>query len=419
MKTLTLKLRNSLLSFGLFAMLLFLSALHPVSGQPYPKAIPQPERQKYAQEEYLLLDSIVYEKYDTLTGLWEVYKRILYRYDNEGKTEHKLTYAWNESRFIWELSKNEYHYDLNAALSEQIQYYWDTIASQWSNNTRWLYSYGTNGYTDTMTVMYWDKTNRVWFNSSICIYSVYDESGNITVWCSYKWNVNTNEWLYQYKYEYSYNELGHMNYSCTYKGNETGNEWINLTKTEYELQDAGGNYLQQTGYDWDTETSQWVAKSKSAVTYDSEGNEIVGIVSKFDGTTSQWKETIKYEYTYDDEGNETSYISYNRDEGKDEWISNNKKSSYYTADAPAGLFEKSITDIVCWFIPAGDYIAVDLNGLTGKGWAEIFDLHGRKMISREIGDDNHIPAGNFNDGVYLFRIMVGSRVFTGKVVIRR
>lgn len=368
--------------------------------------------------EVSILDSIIFEKYDTLTSQWKIYKRSIYAYDQDGNKIEMLRYTWQQSRSNWEMLKDEYLYDLNANLTEQTEYSWDTISGQWMNNTRWINAYDNEGILDTTTIVRWDPSDEKWINSFRNVYTL-DGKGNIYEMISYNWNNSLSQWEYQYKYETVYDTCDRQILSLTYKVDKTVTQWINYSRSEWEECDTEGNYLKCNYFDWDTAMDQWLISIKYSYTYNSGGKIICQIGSVYNETTELWEESSKYEYKYNGVGNETLFTISFWNESQAQWIGSSKRTSYYLASPSTGITNSENPNLIWYPVPAKDFIKIEMKGMYNTVMVELFDLNGRKVISQDLNFDNRISAGQLKNGVYLIRISCDNNVFSEKIVIRK
>jgi hypothetical protein len=106
---------------------------------------------------------------------------------------------------------------------------------------------------------YWDQYNQYAGSWQVSYKTkkeyTYDDSGNITAYIEFGWDILTSQWIRYKKIEYAYDGIG----------NET--LYIN--------------------YDWDEATSQWILQYKSENTFDPSGNNTLRIEYELDNTTGQ------------------------------------------------------------------------------------------------------------------------------------
>lgn len=65
--------------------------------------------------------------------------------------------------------------------------------------------------------------------------------------------------------------------------------------------------------------------------------------------------------------------------------------------------------------PVYDYISVNYSEHYNKLTFELFDLHGKKLINKELNNNNIISLRDLNSGMYLYNIVINGKHFRGKI----
>jgi hypothetical protein len=77
-------------------------------------------------------------------------------------------------------------------------------------------------------------------------------------------------------------------------------------------------------------------------------------------------------------------------------------------------------DLVVYPNPATNNIVIHNNGKTEitDGLFELYDINGRKVLSRDVNfaTDTKISLSGLNRGFYIYRVLSGNRILTGKIV---
>jgi hypothetical protein len=226
----------------------------------------------------------------------------------------------------------------------------------------------------------------------------------------YKWEADpTNDWVYESKIE---------------------NDWIPW---------SGSLYLKtkETGYNWDSDTSQWENFYKDEYEYDSNGNRTTGTHFRWDETPMEWAQFYKDEficdlaYSFSDLVGPFNYdagvynsafhfnnmvIGYRGYEYIDPiWEDTNKMLFYYSNYTnPLQVVDKEMVDAVKVYPnPVIDILVVDSELPLTK--VEIYSIFGKKV--REIHNGfEAIPLYNLTDGIYIVKIRSENNVMLKKII---
>ncbi len=221
-------------------------------------------------------------------------------------------------------------------LDTLIDYEWDEITNQWIKDWKIEWSYDANENMTQGIDYEWNGSLNLWAATYKGAYT-YDTNGNMTQSIGYNWNESLSLWAATSKGEYTYDTNGNMTQNIDYDWDETTSQWLESWKDEYTY-DANGNMTQGIEYNWDETTNQWVASTKYEYTYDTNGNMTQEIEYNWDETTNQWVEDYKIEYTYDTNGNMTQKIYYDWDETTSQWLESYKDE--YTYDANGNMTQE-------------------------------------------------------------------------------
>lgn len=171
---------------------------------------------------------------------------------------------------------------------------------------------------DSYTEINWDDATNQWVTEYKSEFT-YDANGNMTQENDYEWDKTSGQLALNWKTDYSYDANGNNTQEIGYEWDERSQLWVASEKTIYSY-DANGNSTQRIFYQWDSSTNTFVSDEKDDYTYDANGNLIQYIYSSFDKTTNQWVAEYKKEYNYDANGNQTQ-ISYDWDNTLSQWAS--------------------------------------------------------------------------------------------------
>ena len=66
--------------------------------------------------------------------------------------------------------------------------------------------------------------------------------------------------------------------------------------------------------------------------------------------------------------------------------------------------------------PASEHLTFSIATNNNKAMFELFDLQGRKIISKEVNNNEKISLKNMDSGMYLYHLNVDGNKQTGKLV---
>ena len=164
-------------------------------------------------------------------------------------------------------------------------------------------------------------------NSGKDVYS-YDKNGNNTLYISYHWNTEINNWKEASKYEFTYDNNNNRTLQIYYQWNTEINNWKESSKTEYTY-DNNNNQTSYIEYSWNTEINNWKESNKGESTYDNNNNRTLQIGYSWNTEINNWIESQKYEYTYDNNNNQTLQISYQWNTEINNWKESQKREYTY------------------------------------------------------------------------------------------
>ncbi|MDP3916232.1 MAG: T9SS type A sorting domain-containing protein [Bacteroidota bacterium] len=419
---------------------------------------------KSAQAIKQRLDSYTSQEWDEFTNQWVIDEKVEFTYDDKWNVTLERYSEWNGASSQWILdSKYESTYDAKGNMTQQIEYNLNEI-NQFLADEKSIYSYDANGNLTQHLDYRWNGNTNTFVIDSKNDYA-YDANGNLIQEINSSLDETTNKLVGKDKYEYKYNDNGKMSQSFSSYWNQTTNQWIQNNKTEYTYDSKGNNTIvlgtSLNGLD------QWYDSSKSEYTYDDKGQLTQQIYSS--KWTGSWIEGDKNTYLYDDFGNIAQQISYyNRDGQTNQWTDINKSENTYDNRysfndliLPWGddeyfnnFFRHMITEMrgyewniytKQWILnfkaaivyspinvtsvnqldtelsrvypnPVSEFVSFNLPDSYSQFTFELFDLQGRKLISKAIGSNEKVNMEGFQSGLYLYKLNVDGMVQSGKLV---
>lgn len=415
------------------------------------------------------LDSLILKESDTNTYKYE------FGYDANGNRKVQFYIQWNSETQKWEYndnaSKEEYIYDANGNETSCIFSNFDGTTQEWINSSKYEYTYDANGKMTAHITSIFNSTTQEWIISYkyefgydangkqtfkiFCFWNAstqdwdnylkneysYDANGNLIVEASRKWNATTQEWEYAqycFKYEYTYN----ADNKCIF---ETYSDWNAST------QDWDYSFRWENGYDasgkptfsaqsfWNSETQEWEYNGeadKYEYGFDANGNPILKIGSRWDATKKEWKNGLKYEYTYDLSfslndllypngytfmfsysslivNKPLEWISYRNVDGN--WV-NYKRGTHYYSSVETSVSNVSLKNYKVYPNPVSDIVTIEIADGRNTFTFELYDIQGRKLISKEMTNNGQINLEGLAKGFYLYNLNMDGKTESGKLI---
>jgi hypothetical protein len=384
----------------------------------------------------------IYYDWDETTSQWVASYKDEITYDANNNMTHYIDYDWIKATGQWEVSyKDEITYDANNNMTQDISYDWDGTTSLWVAYDKYDYTYNGNGNLTIIIYYTWDKTTSLWVDSDRYEFE-YDGSGNMTQSQHFNWSANISQWVARNKDEYSYDANGNMTQDLYYNWEATISLWIPSEKEE-DTYDAFGRITQTIFYDWDKTNSLWVTYNKEDYIWDSNGNESQYIWYNWDEITSQWVASYKTEYTYNNlysfsdlilpflpYFSEVSsvYISqlfnhmlisdvgYSWDEGSGQWVTDGNGTYYYSAQNSNAVPDISTKELNVYPNPVSEKLSFIIPEKYSPITFELFDLQGRKVMTKEIASGENVSMASLKKGMYFYNLITNNQKLSGKLI---
>ncbi|MFA5328397.1 MAG: T9SS type A sorting domain-containing protein [Prolixibacteraceae bacterium] len=398
---------------------------------------------------------------DEITGQWHEDEKAEFTYDANWRLVEEQYYDWDEAtnQLIYD-GNSVYSYNADGQVNENLYSSFDEVTNELIVDIKFQYDYDTKGNQIQYTFYRLDKTTNQWYINSKYEYS-YDLSGKMTEEISSHWDETTNQLILSEKYLYSYNTDGNESLRSRFYWSPISNQWTESDKNE-TFYNSNGKVKQTLRSNWDG--TQWYNSSKEEFTYDAKGN--LTLDAGFSFANNQWDPWYKYANSFDDKGNNTQYIQYENwetstnewnDVWKSEYIFNN---NYAVTDLiwPFGEFwENSINMIIeindydwnsstkqwdynyqttlnysevnvtsvsnlntelskVYPNPCSESVSISISGPNSQINFELFDLQGRKLLSKAISNNEKVNMEGFRSGLYLYKLNLDGKMQSGKLV---
>jgi hypothetical protein len=180
----------------------------------------------------------------------------------------------------------------------------------------------------------WDATTNEWIPEYRSEYT-YDSNGNQIEEFEYGWDSETNDWVGYWRYISAYDDNGNRIDSTLYTWDDVAKDWTTFERRchfrcwggRYVFTyDSDGHRIETIWFDWDTLSKDWVDPISRIFTYDSAGHLIqeIGIVPTY------WSiKNIRWDYKYDSNGYKIEEIGYWWDSETNDWVSDGRSVLAY------------------------------------------------------------------------------------------
>lgn len=192
-------------------------------------------------------------------------------------------------------------YDSKGNLKSETYFVWDEDANEWLADWKDEFTFNEAGFITSETWYQWDALEEDWVLSDIVEFN-YDDNGNLIRITHSEWWEEDAKWVPYWKDEFEYDDDGLLieEISWTYYTSENG--WEEDWKIVYEY-DESGNLISGTEYEWDYIDELWIPDFQYEYTYDADGNQIDGMYSYWNEDQEIFELSYKSEYLRDGDGN--------------------------------------------------------------------------------------------------------------------
>ncbi len=281
------------------------------------------------------LSYIIY-RWDNVKAELLPFEKRMYNYaDSQDIT--MTVYRWNSDLGLWKLSGKEDLLVEGELLQAVKTFTWDTILSDWVNDSKIDFLYDEAGNTLEEKIMGWDRENSIWVNASKSEYAFYNFT-NRTLYQKSFWDATKNDWSIEWKYTYNDDgfELEYLHYAWKdgfpemvldnhrifeyndsnlfvsrlfYNWNRDSMKLFQTRKLEYEYNE-NMNLTEIYDHRWNIDSMKLLPRDKSEYTYNEKQQNSETCSFRWDIFGSKWDTTSRMDYFYDEAGLRNSSISY-------------------------------------------------------------------------------------------------------------
>ncbi len=359
-------------------------------------------RFEYDENGYVNLQELVIE---------EFFFHFLIEYVNDSNGNELEVISWNwdfMTNTYFPMLKNTHTYSLDGNELSWSHYTWDATNSDWLISWKRNYQYDENGFLIYSDGFLQNETlNKLlirWNNMY-----VNNADGNPIFKSSMKRQSATDEWTNDYKEHYTYDSQKRKNYIDRFNWNSIANDWVGDFK-EIKNYDDSWNFLLHSRQNYDTLSHQWVDEFKEEYSYD------LSIEFSSISYPSEWPSgSLSNLYYYDQYNNAMLQNVYS--EIKDGQLKTSQKFTfYYSSKITTALTEIKDEAVIVYPNPATDFVKFEIHNASVLSRIELYDMQGRKVISKWLPPTNQISLRHLKTGAYLYKLIQGREIKQGKII---
>lgn len=338
-----------------------------------------------------------------------------YAYDEKGNRTLNSYYRWNEELDQW-IGQNkliESSYDSFGNTTMKLYKEWDETLNQWENIEKTVSSYSANGLVQSNTFK-WVSSSGDWLALDQTENN-YNENGTLSKATDSEWNVELNVWVGISQSEYIYDAKGNLSQSNSLQIDTISGEWIVDEKTEYKY-NADNKKVLEERFALNTENQDmWDINYKMQTIYDVYENVISETTSALN-ELGVFGKISENSFIYNQSGDkllENSLTIYYGDEYLPFYITTNY---YYSIHSTTSSIDKKLEATTIYPNPFSDQLSFHLNNNSNQAVFELFNLQGRKVMSKRISGSESINTSNLNSGIYIYILLLDGKMQSGKLM---
>jgi hypothetical protein len=243
----------------------------------------------------------------------------------------------------------------------------------------------------------------------------YDSIGNNTEVNWYDWDVSTNDWFWESRFEYQYDEYGNRTQTIhDYWDYETGDTL--KFDTTFFAYDANGNQTEHLLKRWDYDSNDWVWWVRNFYTYDADGKRIEEISYNWDAEIKDCVKDVRRTSTYDTNGNRVEKIEYEWDSAINDWSYYTKEVSYWSKLTTSIANKNFNLKYLVYPNPTQSILTIETD-IIGQYSINITSLNGQLLYIDKVERPTHqIDLSLFEKGLYFITIRSRDYVWTKKII---
>ena len=366
-------------------------------------------------QEYLADSTYFLEKENTSSD-FQLYKKVLFEYDNQGRLLVENEFENKEQ--VWLKSiKRIFTYDNDGFVEYTVKKEWSSSDDKFENNQRTFFY---RNYMDLVTEEIVENYKVDEWKLGLKREYLYNEQYMISQEVSFNWYEEEMDWQPQMRRIYEYNQSKDLVSEVYQIWVDTIDVWVNTSLRDYEYNDARQlvNLREST---WNQTLEKWISESFQALSYTPLGQ--IEHASSYDAIdddgSSDALESV--EASYDENGNLNTTVYKEWDAEQNAW-SPYEKHIHFWSQYLIGNLDQTENDIECFYVnPHTVGLPWHCNGLLQNETynLSVFDHNGVLHHSQQFrGSDTFRLTKGLENGLYMVVITGGLTVHTEKMIIR-
>ncbi len=376
------------------------------------------------------------QRWDNFDKKWVPYRKYEYTYNESNNIILYLSYEWKIEQEEWRyIGKDEFIYTPFFFVQEIVYSNWQQPFGEegrWVPSYKEEYIYNNNFGLLEFIESGWKSFSEEW---EVQYKTVYERISLNRVSVETIYTPDDEDWIGHRKYEYTYPSDNNFNI-LTKKGSlfdwwET-QEWENTDSLAFSYHPVSGFIESESYYYWEAQDSIWLFSQKDDYLYDENFNLINYQRERWSQILNDWESYIEEQASFNSANLSAEYIvkpfwyewTNMIDEYKrrlwefDNWRETNHTFFYYSPLDATSVSENLKEELKVYPNPARESVFIDLSGSKTDAVFELYDLTGRRIITRTISGSSQVTLDGLREGLYLYIItMPGQHRFSRKLAV--
>ncbi|GEM_PF-7100945 len=365
------------------------------------------------------------EKYDIYTYENDqpaLSQSIFFSYNTDSTQDNKLTKVVFDTSSVNSTLETS-HYDINKLLTEKVIQKWEE--GEWINLHKTLFEYDNNNYLSIETEQSWDTINSNWTDNSRTHHYVNELGRDDSL---YVYLNEQNDWINYYKIVYDYSG-DTLRRTTTSNWDQELSDWQFTARSFHAYTDSTRTIRRESYFP----STGWMFSTRQLDRYKDRGQLLQSINQLWNSSSAIWTNNVKTDFFYDSNFNlqEVQVNFWNQND----WALYSESVYTYTttrpSEVPLPIEPVSRIDMPRAFILKQNYpnpfnpttnIGFDLIE-SGKVTLEIYNIKGEKiavLLDQHLNVGSHIvpfDGSNFTSGMYLYKLHSNSESTTRKMML--
>ncbi|TVR88645.1 MAG: T9SS C-terminal target domain-containing protein [Saprospirales bacterium] len=232
-----------------------------------------------SQDELYKLDSIIYEEEGVDDPMvLDPFEKEEFHYDENGNLIEEIIYEWNNPDQRW-YGTERYTFSFNSSnqVIERVNYKPGASEGEWQRDRRATLEYNADGDITDQIFSEWHNAGQQWRNE-LWIQNSYLSPGLVDTVYIQSWSIGQGHWNPSFLETFHYN-------------------------TDEQV-------TERLTHNWNSSQDEWVLDSRLVNTYDDDGLRIVTSFQNYAEDDDTWEEMTRTEFMYDEWGNVEENVFY-------------------------------------------------------------------------------------------------------------